>query len=133
MAKKSKKKKIEGISGWLILPTIGLFISAFMWVFSIFAWIFLLIFDEFSLYNLTFLIISIVLAFLVIYSLVLEFKKKKEFPQWVTITLLAGVISTLILSIFDGEYADLVTSVISAGIWITYFSVSKRVKNTFVK
>ena len=41
-----KKEKIEGIGGWLILPTIGLFISAFMWVFSIFAWIFLLIFDE---------------------------------------------------------------------------------------
>ena len=128
----NKNKKIEGIGGWLILPTIGLFLAAFIWVISIFLWAFLT-FIEFTLYNSTFFIISVILSFLTIYTLILEFKKKKEFVKWVFITLVSGIIATLILSIFDGNYFDLITSIISAGLWIWYFSVSVRVKNTFVK
>jgi hypothetical protein len=129
---KKAKKKIEGIGGWLILPTIGLFFSGLVWVLSFFIWGFLVI-KEFSLYNLTFFLISIILGFLTIYTLILEFKKKKEFPQWVIITLVAGVVATLILSVFDGQYSDLISSIAGAAIWIWYFSVSVRVKNTFVK
>ena len=132
--KQPKKEKLEGIGGWLILPTVGLFLSAGLWLFIfVMTGLLLLLSEEFRIYELTFLLMSPIMAFFAIYSLILEFKKKKQFIKWVIATLWAGVISTIILSILDGDYLDVFLTIISVIIWTQYFNVSIRVKNTFVK
>lgn len=127
------KSKVEGLGGWLILITIGLFLGAGIWLFSFILWGFLLFSGESSPYGLSIFLLSAVLAYLLIYSLVLEFKKKKEFPKWAIIALWAGVIAAIFLSILDGDYSTLFGAIVGAIIWTWYFKVSKRVKNTFIK
>ena len=128
-----KNKKIEGIGGWLILPTIALFLGAGIWLFNFFIWGLLLLSEESGLYELIIVLTSAIMAFLAIYSLVLEFKKKKEFPKWAIATLWAGVVATILLSVLDGDYSDVFGTIIGSVIWTWYFNVSVRVKNTFVK
>ena len=128
-----KNKKIEGIGGWLILPTIGLFLGAGIWLFNFFILGLLLFSEESGLYELIIVLTSAIMAFLAIYSLVLEFKKKKEFPKWAIATLWAGVVVTILLSVLDGDYSDVFGTIIGSVIWTWYFNVSVRVKNTFVK
>ena len=128
-----KNKKIEGVGGWLILPTIGLFLGAGIWLFNFVIWGLLLFSEESGLYELIVFLTSAIIAFLAIYSLVLEFKKKKEFPKWAITTLWVGVVATILLSVLDGDYSDVFGTTIGAIIWTWYFNVSVRVKNTFVK
>ena len=128
-----KNKKIEGIGGWLILPTIGLFLGAGIWLFNFFIWGLLLFSEESGLYELIIFLTSAIIAFLAIYSLVLEFKKKKEFPKWAIATLWAGVVAIILLSVLDRDYSDVFGAIIGSVIWTWYFNVSVRVKNTFVK
>ncbi len=125
-------KKPKGIGGWLILPTIGLFIAAIVWVFVFIISGLFFLSGEAEVYDLMMLLMAPVLAGLSIFSLFLEFKKKKEFPKWIIVTLWVGVVSTILLSIVDGDYSDNFSVITGSIIWTWYFSVSKRVKNTFI-
>jgi len=127
-----KKEKLEGIGGWLILPTIGLFLAVGLWLFNFVILGLSLSSEESGTYELITFLISMIMAFLAVYLLVLEFKKKKHFPEWAIAYLWAGVLVTILLSVLDGDYSDVFLTVIGAIIWTSYFNVSKRVKNTFV-
>lgn len=126
---KAEKDEVEGISGWLILPTIGLFIAAAIW--SLLGIGLILTISEEP--ELIILLVAVIMAFLTIYSLVLEFRKKKEFPKWAIVTLWAGFTANAALSVSDGDYSGALGTIASSIIWTWYFNVSKRVKNTFVK
>jgi len=127
------KKKVKGIGGWLILPTIGLFIGAFVWLIAFFLYGYISLFEGFSKIDLAYFLSATIMSFLTIYSLILEFKHKKEFPMWAIYTMWAGVFVTIFLSILDGDYSDLFATLAGTILWSWYFSVSIRVKNTFVK
>jgi len=132
MKKQAKQDKgPKGIGGWLILPTIGLILSALVFAYGTLS--FLVYISEEGAYFMFLLYGSI--AFLSIYSLILLFRKKKAFPTVAIITLWAGVGFVLIMSwLFPEEgYGDIFPTLIGVIIWTWYFRVSKRVKNTFVK
>ena len=123
------KEKLKGIGGWLIIPTIGLFL-----VVGIYS--FLTIIYGISISSSTDLILFllfIVVAGISLYTLILEFKKSKLFPKLFIIYLWLGVFAIIIMSLIDGEYTGVFSSIIFAFIWTWYANVSKRIKNTFVK
>lgn len=132
-------KKPNGIGGWLILPTIGLFLSAILNVFGIIAGLYLWgsgtwIYTGLSEYYFIFIAVSAaILEVLVIYALVLEFKKKKLFPKVAIATMWTGVLFSFILAGMDGDPSGLIREIIPSAVWTLYFIVSERVKNTFVK
>jgi len=154
-------KSYEGIRGWLILPLIGLFFAAVrisMVVFKdlvpIFTkgywnllttpgsdvyhplWAPLILFEFVG--NIVFIIFAIVL-------LVLFFGKSRLLPR----VMLSYLILNLLFVVSDFFLADLIPAVaergnfqdlkelaravIGAVIWVPYFLVSKRVKQTFVR
>lgn len=127
-----KNKEYEGIGGWLILPTIGILFSSVIWAFSLFVWASELFSDESGAYEFFFFAASIAMLSLLIYCLILEFKKKKEFPKLIIITLWLGVIITIVISAMDNDFTDAGREFFGAVIWTSYFNASKRVKNTFV-
>ena len=126
------KKKLEGIGGWLLLPTIGLFGAAAIWIFNFITWGIIIFSGRTSIYAITVFVSSIILGSLSIYSLILEFKKKKEFPTWAIATMWISVILGLVVGAIDGIFSGTIQSIIGSIIWTWYFNVSKRVKNTFV-
>ena len=125
-------KKPKGIGGWLILPTIGLFVSAVIWIFVFLIYGVLRVVEPMGISILATFLIAPVLAFMAIYGIVLEFRKKTLFPKWAIITLWAGVAATFILSVLDEDFSGIFTTVLGAIVWTAYFSYSKRVKNTFI-
>jgi hypothetical protein len=71
---------------------------------------------------------------------VLFFRKRRQFPAVIIFMLTAIVVVLIIDSAMaysipftDKSLTGLAQSAIAAGIWIPYFLVSKRVKNTFVR
>lgn len=129
---KDKKKNVKGIGGWLIIPTIGLFLGAFVWVALFLLYGIIILLGESDLLAISYFLVSLIMSFLTIYSLVLEFGRKKEFPKWITITYISGFLATIILSLVDGDFSDVYGSTLGTIIWVWYFYVSVRVKNTFV-
>lgn len=129
---KDKKRNIKGIGGWLIIPTIGLFLGAFVWVALFLLYSIIILLGESDLLAISYFLVSLIMSFLTIYSLVLEFGRKKEFPKWITITYISGFLATIILSLVDGDFSDVYGSTLGTIIWVWYFYVSVRVKNTFV-
>jgi len=127
------KKELKGIGGWLILPTIGLFLAAGIWLFDFVIYGLLLFLEESGTDELIVFLTSTLIASSAIYSLVLEFKKKKQFPRWAIATLWIGVIATIVLSVLDGDYSAIFGTMVGAIIWTWYFNTSKRIKNTFTK
>lgn len=150
-----KPKGTEGIliGGWLVLPAIGLVLTPFVLLFQFFGenyfhkdiWkgfheagyqnadaLNVYLGFEFS-YNILLFIYCILL-------IILFFKKRSNVPMLMIIfygtNLVMLVFGSFILNqsgIDDPTFAkDLSKSVFSAAIWIPYFLVSKRVKNTFV-
>lgn len=141
------------IGGWLILPAIGLVLTPFVLLFQIFSenyfhkdiWngfheagyenadaLNLYLGFEFS-YNILFFIYAILL-------IVLFFKKRSNVPMLMVFFYGANLVMILFGSfvlnqagINDPTFAkDLFRSAFSALIWIPYFLMSTRVKNTFV-
>lgn len=151
----------RGLGGWLILPAIGLIVTPIRLMVSLITvflpifqkgywevittpgseayhqlWAPLIIFEIAG--NTFFIIVYIVLIFLF-------FSKSYRFPTLFIVCLALN----LIFVVGDFFFADLIPTVeaqsdfqsvkdlvrfgISAAIWIPYFLVSKRVKNTFVR
>jgi len=141
------------IGGWLVLPAIGLVLTPFLLLFQVFnddyfhkdIWEgfylagyenagFLNIYLGFELfYNVLLFSYSILL-------IVLFFSKRTNLPTlmifFYAINLAMIILGSFILNqsgIDDPTFGkDLFRSIFSAAIWIPYFLVSKRVKNTFV-
>lgn len=127
------RKEYEGIGGWLLLPTISFFIIGILWLFCFIMYGIAIFSPEGNLNDFVTFLVSIPLTGLSIYSLVLEFKRKKLFPRLAIITLWVGAIATIILSLVDKDYSEVGGGVIGAALWTWYFCSSERVKNTFVK
>ncbi len=127
-----KRKKIKGISGWLIIPTISLVLTGAIYSLLAILYSFFLLLDGASSDLLSSLIFG-GFAFFTIYTFILELKHKKRFINYVKIWLWVSVIVIFILSVMDGEYSGILGSIVGASIWTAYFNRSKRVENTFIK
>ncbi len=148
----------KGFGGWLILPMIGLVLSPFrmavqfftdLWpVFKPDVWRQL---NDASLPGHqpmlpTMIIVeSVVNVAMLVFTLALVwyfFTKSRHTPRlyivWLVLLVVIQVVDSALVSslgvpIDKDSMRDLIRSVITSAIWIPYFLVSKRVKNTFVE
>lgn len=151
----------EGLSGWLAIVGLGLFVRLF---YSL-----KLVYTDASYFTdgtvdsvsslvqgyrgaLGFeLLMGVVLSLAVVYLMFLYFKKKKNFPRYFIYYLIADVVFGILgyfimssLAVYSDEARKVITDILSeqestifsaivfAAIWILYMKKSKRVKNTFV-
>lgn len=151
----------RGLGGWLIIPLIGLIIALVKMLLALFQ-IYLPIFQdgtwsiitnaESEYYHplwgplvISEMVINIGLVIFCGYLLYLFFTKQRLFPKFFIIYMIINVVflisdtyvASLIPSVAEqrsnGIDPDLGRAVIGAAIWIPYFLLSKRVKNTFVE
>lgn len=132
--RKQTKKQIspKGIGGWIILPIIGLFVSIFLLLLDISA---SLEYLSASLVQAA-ILLDVILLGLVVYSLILIFKKSKSAPKIFIIFLwvnFAVAFFTWAIVQDEDSPVNLFRVAIASLIWTAYFKKSKRVKNTFVK
>jgi len=126
MVKKSSKskEKLRGLGGWLILPIIGLCGSLIVFLYD-FSLTFETSFDYLSLWDLALIV-------LIIICLIAIFNKKEYAPKLMISFYIALILNGLLAAILLEDYTSLVQSSIASLIWISYFNVSERVKNTLV-
>lgn len=144
----------QPIGGWLILIAIGLFIAPFRIIIDLFnlpevydsqTWSNLLALDRYDLfgfilvthvYNLVFLAYAVLI-------LILFIKRRSSLPRLISVYLAVNcgmtVIDTIVGAQLDiaaagerGYYSNMISSILGAAIWIPYFNMSDRVKETFV-
>lgn len=142
------------IGGWLLLPAIGLCFSPLRLVYDLFTmpevydsltWANLLALKRYGLYAFIFVehIYNMVLVPFSILVLVLFIKRRSSLPRMITIyyavtcfVTIADAIVSAQVGNSDAEQAvftqNMVRSFVAAVIWIPYFNVSSRVKETFV-
>lgn len=152
-----EEKKPNGLGGWLILPAIGILLAPLRMLGNAYALIPeagvweqittpgtelyhsllgpLMIFEAIG--NVAILIASLVLV-------VLFFTKSRHLPRLIIIVMLAGVLFQFAVQTVAEyipatassgditEFKGLVQSIFACLIWVPYFLVSVRVKNTFV-
>lgn len=160
MAAPLYKPTPEGIGGWLILPLIGLVITPFRMVYLVISTMATALTPEVLSYfdspdsafysplykPLVFgeILVNMFIGAAAVVLLVLLFTKKKIFPMLMVVYLAFNACFTIIDVILakmavpqialSGEIMrPVITSVLAACIWIPYFLMSERVKNTFVK
>tara|TARA_R110002050_G_scaffold204522_1_gene340011 strand:- start:8941 stop:11475 length:2535 start_codon:yes stop_codon:yes gene_type:complete len=145
------------INGWLVLPAIGLTLTPFRLLYDLFSensyyndnsWIGLqesgetsslysFVFGFELVYNYLFLIFSILLV-------ILFYQRKTSIPRLMTIFYASNftflVLDSAIYELFFKPstenieaYGDIFKALIGAAIWIPYFNISQRVKDTFCK
>jgi hypothetical protein len=152
----------RGIGGWLILPLLGLvgsLLSLSVALFTVYAplfaegggwavvtdqsdpsysalWAPLIVFEIGT---------NLALIGLIVFLLYLVFRKSRRFPRLMIAYLIAGIV----VGVIDLAWAEqipalaadsssesltqVMRSIVGAVIWIPYFLVSQRVKNTFVE
>ena len=147
------KNEPQGIGGWLILVVIGLLISLTRLFTTVFSESIPALQSPTARYldraikSLLYfeLIGNILFALAIIFLLLLLSQRYKLFPRLIIIFYLSNVVFVLLDLILayqipaiknspdDGSsIKELARSIIGAAIWVPYFLVSKRVKNTFV-
>jgi hypothetical protein len=144
----------SGLGGWLVLPQIGLFLTALMLIYSILsldvaffngeAWDKLSDQPGYRAYLMFSIIYNISMLVFTIFSIVQFYRKKAMLPRLMVIlysvAISISIIDLIMLPqltfITDQEKKALITNLvrnmIAGGIWMPYFIKSKRVKNTFV-
>jgi len=136
---KINTQKLEGVSGWLLVFIISLFLSL--------VFIGSQVFGNYSTYTSSgigfiLLILFIFQTILIGISLVLIIEKKKIAMIWVTIylgyTAILNIIVGVILYNINPETASsqalqLIWGIVLSIIWLFYFFQSERIKNTLVK
>lgn len=150
----------KGIAGWLLLPALGLVFSPILMAFDIYQQVVLLTSDGvqkmfndpgsrlyhpmWNAYALGTGLLNAALLAATVYVSWRFFTKSPQLPRLYIVWLLALVgvqvadIAVLKLGGFpvpnvpDGVLSQLIRSAVTALIWIPYFLVSKRVRNTFV-
>lgn len=148
------------IGGWLVLPAINIVITAFVILFQLFSedffnhniWVGILNSDLDNSYQILFfvaaeLIYNVLYFTFTILIIILFFNRRSNIPILISVfyvvsftipladTLITSEIfpSNLIDSDISETYKDITRSAIAAIIWIPYFHISDRVKNTFIK
>jgi hypothetical protein len=138
-------QNLVGISGWLILPAIGLVLGPIVGIIGVVAGLGMYANVASAgyggIYTLELLVLVGLIGF-TIYAAILFFKKKSNAPRTIIALLVISLIASGILLVIEVSTGaevfavetgkQLVRDVISAAIWIPYFRVSKRVKATFV-
>nr|WP_299338580.1 DUF3857 domain-containing protein [Allomuricauda sp.] len=154
------KSRHEGLSigGWLVLPAIGLVLSPFVMLFQIVnlgyfdAGIWSVFEDSgyegaplMTLFLFVEFVFNLCLFMYVILLIILFFKRRSSFPNLV----IAFYALNFLFPLFDligyslifpdelqdsnmDTYKEMGKGIVSAAIWIPYFLISDRVKNTFV-
>ena len=131
-----KKKKSQGIEGWLILPAIGIIFGSISYLSDT-----LEIMSALSEYPRWMFLITFGMLFLYTYTAFLYFNKNKDAPKFFIITIWTNFIYSSILfwivsSFIEMEEIRLTLEVplyfVATIVWTLYFVFSKRVKNTFV-
>lgn len=154
----SSRKEDVGLAGWLILVGLGLVVTAIWQLWSFFADISIFTdkdwWETLNSYNKFFgpivffeEIFCLLLAGASIYLLVLYFKRDSNFPMAYIIFLIVNAAYLLLDYLFISYLSQHVVieeellseaagnlgrGVVMGVIWITYMSVSKRVKATFI-
>lgn len=125
---KEKKDKLKGIKGWLILPVIHMFyyIVVYLYDLSEYPWGL----DGNILWELV--LIDVIGIALVIVTLTLAFKEKRPAKNFFIVSYIFVIVVNIFTFMITSD-ESLLSGSFGAIIWIWYFSVSKRVKNTFVK
>jgi len=137
--------KLAGISGWLVLPAIGLVASPIILVVGLVIGSALysdVAATGFGGLYVVEMIIESGLVIFVIYAASRFFRKKQNAPLVIIILLVSAIAANgLVLLMELGLGAEdfiivtgrmLLRSIISAAIWIPYFKISRRVKATFI-
>jgi transglutaminase-like putative cysteine protease len=144
----------EPIGGWLILVAIGLVFTPFRIAYDLFnlpemynsqMWANFLVLKRYDLFAFTLIthVYNIVLLCYVILILALFFTRRSSLPKLITIYFAVNcfmIVSDSLLAVaLDVSVADekdyfrnMLSSILAAVIWIPYFNMSTRVKNTFV-
>lgn len=142
----------RNIGGWVILPIIGLFLSPVLSFYKLIKhdyfsdsmWQFFYN-SQSTLYIITFLfeiIMQSIYIVLPVFLLVLAFRYNKKFPWFMIhfymLNVCANTIDVSLVSLLGDilakpNYSDLGKSIFTALIWIPFFYISERCKETFVK
>ena len=129
-----KKKKLKGIGGWLVLPTIGLVLGVLLYLLAFLIFVLLLMMEGPTPLAIFGTFIGILFTILSSYLLYIEFKERKEFPMYFIGYMWLSIVTLVIFSFLtETNPAEFVANFIVAIIWTVYFQKSVRVKNTFVK
>ncbi len=135
----------RGIGGWLVLPLIGVYLTLVSSILVFFSGLIVLLNSQYVSDRLIptiyfELFINLALFVLSIIALVLFHSKKIVLPKYMIILyilgFLFGFIDTLwVMSIVytPDMIFTLVSKFVAPAIWIPYFLISKRVKNTFIR
>lgn len=126
-------KELKGIKGWLLLLMIIFIIGGLIWVFDVFLYAYILIKVSMTLSNLIIFLISAFHSFLIIYTLILGFNKRKNFVKWAIWSSWIVLVLSIVITILLKEYSSMSSGIVGTVIWTLYLIKSKRVKNTFVK
>jgi hypothetical protein len=144
----------QPIGGWLILVGIGLAISPLRIIYDLFnlpeaydhqVWANFLSLNRYDLFAVMLIthVYNIVFLAYAILVLVLFLKRRSSVPRLITIYLAVNcfmmIADSLIAAAIDPTAAeqprffrDMFSAIVSAAIWIPYFNMSSRVKETFV-
>lgn len=130
-----KNLHTKGLGGWFILVQILFIVSALISIYYTLTFL-MLVEGDILMFGVFLLFGSI--TFLLIYSLILMYKKKKEFPKLAIFTLWSvfGVGVIIFFMNFENiekTIVEILKSSISPILFTAYLMNSKRVKNTFVK
>lgn len=142
------------IGGWLILPAIGLLVTPLRLVYDLYqmphmydsqTWANLLALERYALYAFILLehVYNIIQLPFSILVLVLFIKRRSSLPRMIMIYYAVTCFVTIVDTIVSNEIGttateqqsftqNLVRSIVAAAIWIPYFHLSDRVKETFV-
>jgi hypothetical protein len=142
----------SGIGGWLIIPMIGLIgsliilvrqILNYIPIFKSNTWAKITVYPMWGPLILAEFIFNILLFCFCIFLLIIFFKKSSKFPFLYTVRLVIApifIIFDLVIAhqipaipknSISATTNELIKGIIAAAIWIPYFKVSNRVKNTF--
>ena len=137
--------QLKGIEGWLILPAIGFIVGPLITALGLGAslqrWSAVARAGYGELFTIDLLVQTGLLVF-VIYAAILFFGKKRDAPSAIIVLIIVGLaLNGLLLTLDLGAGAvdfaiahgkQLLLGLLSAAVWIPYFTVSKRVGATFV-
>lgn len=143
-----KQQNLNGLGGWLILVAIGIVCSPILLFYQV-ATIYVPLFNDLDNFGETFALVLIVeiivtlgLFLFTIYLAYLFFSKNYKTPKlfiifhivyfFIVVTEVVTISRLFDLEIDSEDMKEIAKQIISCMIWIPYFLVSVRVKNTFV-